>query len=101
MGAVGVVAALATVVAVVLLFGGGGSGAPKRAHPDDGSNADAAAGMASIKDIGPVTVITEDPSCAAWTTINNELGPAARFSRTSETDRYQPRRGRQRSVRNT
>ena len=73
MGAVGVVAALATVVAVVLLFGGGGSGAPKGAHPDDGSNSDAAAGVASIKDIGPVTVITEDPSCAAWTNINNEL----------------------------
>src|ERR1700736_4338185 len=73
MGAVGVVAVLATVVAVVLLFGGGGSGAPKGAHPDEGSNPDAAAGVASVKDIGPVTVITEDSSCAAWTTINNEL----------------------------
>src|ERR1700730_3351590 len=73
MGTVGVVAVLATVVAVVLLFGGGGSGAPKGPHPDEGSNPDAAAGVASVKDIGPVTVITEDSSCAAWTTINNEL----------------------------
>jgi hypothetical protein len=73
MGAVGAVAVLATVVAVVLLFGGGGSGGPTGPHPDDGSSQQAAAGVASAKDIGPVTVITEDPSCAAWTSINNEL----------------------------
>jgi hypothetical protein len=71
MGAVGVVAALATVVALVLLFSGG-SGTPKGPHPDEGSNADAA-GVASSKDVGPVAVITEDPSCTAWTSINNEL----------------------------
>jgi hypothetical protein len=73
MGAVGAVAVLATVVAVVLLFGGGGSGAPKGGPPGDGSSAEAAAGVASVKDTGPVAVITEDPSCAAWTSINNEL----------------------------
>jgi hypothetical protein len=73
MGAVGVVAVLATVVAVVLLFGGGGSGAPKGAQPDEGANPDASASVASIKDNGPVAVITEDPSCAAWTPINNQL----------------------------
>ncbi len=71
MGAVGVVAVLATVVAVVLLFGGG-SGPPKGAQPDQGVNQDAA-GVASSKDTGPISVITEDPSCIAWTTINNEL----------------------------
>lgn len=70
MGAVGAVAVLATIVAVVLLFGGGGSGAPKGAQPD---NASAQDGVASAKDTGPVTVITDDPSCAAWTSINNEL----------------------------
>jgi hypothetical protein len=73
MGAVGAVAVLATVVAVVLLFGGGDSGAPKGAHSDQGSASDAAPGIASSKDTGPVAVITEDPSCAAWTAINNEL----------------------------
>jgi hypothetical protein len=72
MAAVGAVAVLATVVAVVLLFGGGGSGAPKGAHPDAGANQEAA-GVASAKDTGPVTVITDDPSCTAWTGINNEL----------------------------
>ncbi|HXY66399.1 MAG TPA: hypothetical protein VEI45_19080 [Mycobacterium sp.] len=70
MGAVGAVAVLATIVAVVLLFGGGGSGAPKGAQQDNGSAQD---GVASAKDTGPVTVITDDPSCAAWTSINNEL----------------------------
>ena len=70
MGAVGAVAVLATVVAVVLLFGGGGSGAPKGAQPDDGSSQEGAAAVASAKDTGPVAVITEDPSCAAWTSIN-------------------------------
>jgi hypothetical protein len=72
MVAVGAVAVLATVVAVVLLFGGG-SGAPKGLHPGDGASQEAAAGVASAKDTGPVTVITEDTSCAAWTSINNEL----------------------------
>jgi hypothetical protein len=73
MGAVGAVAVLATVVAVVLLFGGGGSGGPKGAQPDNGSSQEGAAAVASAKDTGPVAVITEDPSCAAWTSINNEL----------------------------
>jgi hypothetical protein len=68
MGAVGAVAVLATIVAVVLLFGGGGSGAPKGAQTDNAQD-----GVASAKDTGPVTVITDDPSCAAWTSINNEL----------------------------
>ena len=73
MGAVGAVAVLATVVAVVLLFGGGGSGMPKGAQSDNGSGQEGAAAVASAKDTGPVAVITEDPSCAAWTSINNEL----------------------------
>jgi hypothetical protein len=73
MGAVGAVAVLATVVAVVLLFGGGDSGVPKGAQSDNGSGQEGAAAVASAKDTGPVAVITEDPSCAAWTSINNEL----------------------------
>ena len=71
LGGVAAVAVLATIVAAVLLLGGGDSGAPKGAGPDAG--ADAAAGVASVKDTGPGAVITEDPSCAAWTSINNDL----------------------------
>lgn len=70
-GGVAAVAVLATIVAAVLLFGDGGSGGPKGTGPDAGSGADA--GVASVKDTGPVAVITEDPSCAAWTSINNDL----------------------------
>jgi hypothetical protein len=72
LGGVAAVALLATIVAAVLLFGGGGSG-PKGAGPDGGSNAEPTSGVASVKDTGPVAVITEDPSCAAWTSINNDL----------------------------
>jgi hypothetical protein len=71
--AMGAVAVLATVVAVFLVFGGGGSGTPKGAQPDGGSTQQADADVASAKDKGPVAVITDDPSCAAWTAINNEL----------------------------
>ncbi|MDT5142458.1 MAG: hypothetical protein QOI79_1795, partial [Mycobacterium sp.] len=69
-GGVAAVAVLATIVAAVLLFGDGGSGGPKGTGPDAGADA---AGVASVKDTGPVAVITEDPSCAAWTSINNDL----------------------------
>src|ERR1700761_865537 len=70
MGGVAAVAVLATIVAAVLLFGGGDSGAPKGS--DNGSGQETAP-VASAKDTGPVTVITDDPSCTAWTSINNEL----------------------------
>ncbi|MGH3960731.1 hypothetical protein [Mycobacterium sp.] len=62
-------AVLATALAAYMLLGDGansGSG-----HP--GSNRDAASGVASANDTGPVAVITDDPSCAAWTSINNAL----------------------------
>jgi len=73
LGAVTAVAVLATVLAAVLLFGGGGSGTnPKAGNPDAGSGQDAT-GITSAHDTAPVSVITEDPSCAAWTSINNEL----------------------------
>src|ERR1700753_361942 len=71
MGGVAAVAVLATIVAAVLLFGDGGSGAPKGDGSDDGAQETAA--VASAKDTGPVAVITDDPSCTAWASINNEL----------------------------
>ncbi|MBV8862135.1 MAG: hypothetical protein JO082_12230 [Mycobacterium sp.] len=74
LGAVTAVAVLATILAAVLLFGSGGSGTnPKGANPDASSTQDASAGIASAHDTAPVSVITEDPSCTAWTSINNEL----------------------------
>jgi hypothetical protein len=70
MGGVAAVAVLATIVAAVLLFGDGGSG-PKGGS-DNGQGQETAA-VASAKDTGPVAVITDDPSCTAWASINNEL----------------------------
>ena len=70
MGGVAAVAVLATIVAAVLLFGGGDSGAPKGS--DNGSGQETAP-VASAKDTGPIAVITDDPSCTAWTAINNQL----------------------------
>ncbi|SRX95614.1 hypothetical protein MSP7336_03883 [Mycobacterium shimoidei] len=71
LGAVTLMAVLATVLAVTLLFGGGDP-STKPAGQSDPSGQDAA-NIASANDNGPVTVITEDPSCAAWTAINNAL----------------------------
>src|ERR1700722_10671123 len=70
MGGVAAVAVLATIVAAVLLFGGGDSGAPKGS--DNGSGQETAP-VASAKDTGPIAVITDDPSCTAWTAINSQL----------------------------
>jgi hypothetical protein len=71
MGGVAAVAVLATIVAAVLLFGGGDSGGPKGGS-DNGSGQETAP-VASAKDTGPVAVITDDPSCTAWTAINSQL----------------------------
>jgi hypothetical protein len=75
LGVVTAVAVLASVLAVVLIFGGGHSGmnSSKGPQPQLGSSKDAAAGVTSGSDSGPVTVITEDPSCLGWTSINNAL----------------------------
>jgi hypothetical protein len=70
LGGVAAVAILATIVAAVLLFGDGGSGGPKGGVVDD---PEPTTGVASTKDTGPISVITEDPSCVAWTSINTEL----------------------------
>ena len=72
LAAVTVLAIVSTVVAVVLLFGGGDSAKEPSASPTKSSPSPASA-VASASDNGPVAVITEDPSCAAWTSINNAL----------------------------
>ncbi|WP_244897596.1 hypothetical protein [Mycobacterium alsense] len=74
LGAVTVVAALAIILAVVLFFDSGNSGDnSKPATQPASSTEEAAAAVASAHDNGPATVITDDPSCAAWTAINTSL----------------------------
>lgn len=69
-----VVAVLATVLATVLFFDRSGSGnnAPS-GQPGIGTTQAASAGDVSARDTGPAAVITDDSSCAAWTSINNSL----------------------------
>ncbi len=69
LGGVTFLAVLATVLAATLLFGGGDGGTNSSTH----STQDTATGIASANDTGPVSVITEDPSCAAWMSINTAL----------------------------
>jgi hypothetical protein len=70
--AVSLVAGLAIVLAGVLFFGGGSSG--NNSSAQSGATSTLAAPAApSAQDTGPVAVITDDPSCVAWTAINNSL----------------------------
>lgn len=61
-----VIAVAAAVIVIVLHSGSGGS-------TQGSSTSASASGIASANDTGPVTVITEDPSCAPWTPIINTL----------------------------
>jgi hypothetical protein len=76
LGAVIVLALVAIVLVGVVLFGGdtGGdsAGGLMPSTPSSGAPPESAA-VASAQDTGPVTVITEDPSCTAWTSIDNNL----------------------------
>jgi hypothetical protein len=66
--AVSLVAGLAIVLAGVLFFGGNNSSAQSAA-----TSTREAPAVPSAQDTGPVAVITDDPSCVAWTAINNSL----------------------------
>lgn len=72
LGGVTLFAVLATIVAVALFFGGGDSGQGS-ASSKEATSAAPSVKVASAHDNGPIAVITEDPSCAAWTSINNSL----------------------------
>lgn len=66
------VAVLACILAAVLFFGGGDSAKNSPSAQSETTTTEAA-GVASAHDTGPVVVITDDPSCAAWSQINNSL----------------------------
>ncbi|MCV7357568.1 Vmc-like lipoprotein signal peptide domain-containing protein [Mycolicibacterium fluoranthenivorans] len=73
-GAVALVAVIAVtaVVAVSCTKSSGGSDKPTAAPTSGAPTSD----FASANDTGPVSVITEDPSCAPWIPINNTLADA-------------------------
>ncbi|MCV7357566.1 Vmc-like lipoprotein signal peptide domain-containing protein [Mycolicibacterium fluoranthenivorans] len=74
-GAVALVAVIAVtaVVAVSCTKSSGGSDKPTAAPTTSGAPA---SDFASANDTGPVSVITEDPSCAPWMPILNTLADA-------------------------
>jgi hypothetical protein len=64
-----VIVAVTVVVIVVVLHSSSGG----NSKGSTTSTAAPASGIASANDNGPVTVITDDPSCAPWAPINNTL----------------------------
>lgn len=70
--AVSLIAGLAIVLAAVLLYDRRGS-KEDSSPPSGTSSAQETPAVASAHDTGPVAVITDDPSCSAWTAINNSL----------------------------
>lgn len=73
LGAVTAVAVLAIVLAAVFYFGHSDSAANSLAARSGPKTAQEVARVASAHDTGPATIITDDPSCAAWMPINSSL----------------------------
>ncbi|MFL0292244.1 hypothetical protein ACJH6J_14460 [Mycobacterium sp. SMC-18] len=71
LGAIALIAVIAVtaVVAVSCAGGNGSNNGNGGGTPSSGSKSD----IASANDTGPVSVITEDPSCAPWGPINDTL----------------------------
>ena len=66
LGAVALLAVIGVTAAITISVTGddGGNGAP---------TSPTASEIASANDTGPATIITEDPSCAAWTPMSSTL----------------------------
>jgi hypothetical protein len=74
LGAVVLVVVVAVSVGATLLFTRGDSGEnPPAATSSSPSRSSVASDIASADDTGQVGIITEDPTCAPWTPINNTL----------------------------
>ena len=77
--AVVVVVALAVVITVLVMRPSGGGGATPT--PTNGKS-----DFASANDTGPVAIITEDPTCAAWNKVNTSLFDAEQQVKWTERD---------------
>lgn len=76
LGAVGLVAVIAVTATVSIAATRGTGGGHNTAPPAAGPSTASSGGIASANDTGPVNIITEDPTCAAWTPINNSVSAA-------------------------
>jgi len=66
-GGIALLAVIAVTVVITVLVVGKGSGGGESPTPTTANGSD----FASANDKGPVGIITEDPTCAAWNRINN------------------------------
>lgn len=83
LGGIAVVLAIALTVAITVLVvrpadGGGGNGDPTQPNVDSE--------FASANDIGPVTIITEDPTCGAWSKIARSYADKAKNVNWADRD---------------
>ncbi|WP_210686578.1 hypothetical protein [Mycolicibacterium sp. GESEQ-9] len=78
LGGTALIAVIAITAVVTMSLGGGdkekGDGSGPTPTAGSGSNSE----FASANDTGPITIITEDPSCAAWIPITNTLSDTSR-----------------------
>ncbi|OMC37255.1 hypothetical protein A5742_09920 [Mycolicibacterium fortuitum] len=71
LGGLAVVLAIALAVVVTVLVVKPAPGTP--AGPPNAGGDSSTSELASANDTGPITIITEDPSCAAWTPIQSTM----------------------------
>ena len=79
LGGTALLAVIAITAVVTMALGGrdkdnGGGGSGPTATAGSGSNSE----FASANDTGPITVVTEDPSCAAWIPVLNTFADAVK-----------------------
>lgn len=79
LGGTALIAVIAITAVVTMSLGGrdkdnGGGGSGPTATAGSGSNSE----FASANDTGPITIITEDPSCAPWIPINNTFADSSK-----------------------
>ncbi|GAT01178.1 uncharacterized protein RMCFA_1292, partial [Mycolicibacterium fortuitum subsp. acetamidolyticum] len=76
LGGLAVVLAIALAVVVTVLVVKPDTGTP--AGPLNAGGDSSASEFASANDTGPISIITEDPSCAAWIPINNTFSDSSK-----------------------
>src|SRR5215218_5193047 len=71
-GGIALLAVIAVTVAITVLVVGKDSGGGESPTPTNGNGSE----FASANDKGPVGIITEDPTCAAWSRVGSGLTDA-------------------------
>lgn len=73
LGGTALIAVIAITAVVTMSLGGGDKEKADGSGPTPTAGSGSNSEFASANDTGPVTIITEDPSCAAWVPIQNTL----------------------------